>query len=249
MEKEKETERVTLEATTKGTYSTHLKRYEFASKYCEEKDVLDAACGTGYGTFYLSDMARSVIGLDIDRQAIDYANEHYKRDNINFVRMDISKEIKFPDKYFDTVCSIETIEHLPGIDTYIREVARVLKEGGKYIVSTPYVKKTNLRPTRSCHHAEYSMKDLGKILEGHFRNIEFYGERRTGNRAYKVLRKLDIFNLRKKLKAGMYKKLCDLTGNTAFRDLSLNDVEIIKNDFYDAFAVMAVCEKKNAHVF
>ena len=51
-------------------YAHHIQRYEFALNYCGHKRVLDAGCGTGYGSYYLSiNGASEVIGVDIAADA------------------------------------------------------------------------------------------------------------------------------------------------------------------------------------
>ena len=45
----------------------HRERYAFAKKFCKDRKVLDAACGCGYGTFMLSEVANTVLGLEFFR--------------------------------------------------------------------------------------------------------------------------------------------------------------------------------------
>ncbi|MFM7116190.1 MAG: class I SAM-dependent methyltransferase, partial [Planctomycetota bacterium] len=62
-----------------GRAEFHLARYRFASSYVSGKDVVDIACGTGYGTRLLceSGKAKSVLGIDIDDAAIAYARKKH----------------------------------------------------------------------------------------------------------------------------------------------------------------------------
>ena len=53
----------------------HLHRYMLAAKFAEGKTVLDIACGEGYGTYILSQVAKSVIGVDISKETIAAAKE------------------------------------------------------------------------------------------------------------------------------------------------------------------------------
>jgi len=66
-------ERIVPDETEPGIVALHLKRYEFARPFCVGKDVLDAGCGVGYGTAYLAETARRVVGVDVDADAIEYA--------------------------------------------------------------------------------------------------------------------------------------------------------------------------------
>src|ERR1700722_15129763 len=62
----------------------HLHRYAFAADLVAGKDVLDIACGEGYGSNLLAARARSVIGVDISEETIGHAQSNYVRDNLTF---------------------------------------------------------------------------------------------------------------------------------------------------------------------
>ena len=55
----------------------HLHRYLFAVQFAKGRHVLDIACGEGYGSFMLSQIARSVVGVDIDSKTIAEASSKY----------------------------------------------------------------------------------------------------------------------------------------------------------------------------
>ena len=74
-------ERIIPEEEIAGILSIHLKRYQFATSFTQGKNVLDAAAGVSYGAAYLSQVAKQVIGIDIDKVAIDYGQRKYKNDN------------------------------------------------------------------------------------------------------------------------------------------------------------------------
>src|SRR5690242_16503908 len=55
----------------------HLHRYAWCSRLVRDKDVLDIACGEGYGSAMLARLARSVTGVDIALDAVQHATERY----------------------------------------------------------------------------------------------------------------------------------------------------------------------------
>src|SRR5437879_9936218 len=72
-------ERIVPGQVSEPLFREHEARYVFASRFVKDKVVLDVACGTGIGTHYLlTEGARSCLGLDIDRPAIDYARAVYE---------------------------------------------------------------------------------------------------------------------------------------------------------------------------
>src|SRR4051812_14059261 len=62
----------------------HLHRYLVAAHLCESKDVLDVACGNGYGSYILAQIAREVCGVDVDPETIHHARDRYPLPNLRF---------------------------------------------------------------------------------------------------------------------------------------------------------------------
>ncbi len=124
-------ERIIPDETAKGVVSIHLKRYAFAKDFCDSKTVLDIACGSGYGTYYLATSVKKIIGVDCSSEAIEYARRRYAHPNASFEVMDACN-MRFPDHTFDVVCSFETIEHVEQVEAYLQQVARVLKNDGNH---------------------------------------------------------------------------------------------------------------------
>ena len=55
----------------------HLHRYATATELVARRRVLDLPCGEGYGSFMLSQFAKTVIGIDIDKDIVVHANDKY----------------------------------------------------------------------------------------------------------------------------------------------------------------------------
>jgi ubiquinone/menaquinone biosynthesis C-methylase UbiE len=115
----------------------HRQRYEFFADQAAGRVVLDAACGVGYGTSILAERgAHTVVGVDLSKDAIDYAERHFAAPNASFSTGDVLR-MSLDDDSFDLAVSFETIEHVAEPVTFIREVHRVLKPGGLFVCSTP----------------------------------------------------------------------------------------------------------------
>lgn len=86
----------------------HLQRYAFAAKYCWQRDVVDLACGTGYGSYLLSMVSKSVHGVDIDTEAISFAFSTFKAPNLRYGLDDITLGFPVGEVY----TAFECLEHL-----------------------------------------------------------------------------------------------------------------------------------------
>ena len=70
-------ERVIPGQVNDDLWREHLARYAYARRYAEGRRVLDAGCGTGYGSAELAQSALVVTGIDVAPQAIEYARATY----------------------------------------------------------------------------------------------------------------------------------------------------------------------------
>ncbi len=114
----------------------HYHRYAVVQDIVAEKDVLDVACGEGYGSSFMADVARSIVGVDISLEAVQYASATYQKSNLSF-RQGSATSLDFADATFDVVVSFETIEHLLEQAQMLAEIRRVLRPDGVLVISSP----------------------------------------------------------------------------------------------------------------
>jgi len=234
-------ERIVPDETPPGPVAIHEKRYRFALPYCAGKRVLDAACGVGYGTALLADAAREVVGVDVSQEAIAYARSRYARPNVEF-RVEDLLAPDLADRDFDVVCSFETLEHLADRETYLEHLARVLRDDGVYIVSTPRTDETTESPDNPHHFVEYSSGDFERLLRPHFARVELFGQRRIQTRRHRWLQRLDVLGLRRRL--GFMRGVGRLaTGTDPTQDVSLDGIAIERRDVDTADVLLAVCRR------
>jgi SAM-dependent methyltransferase len=98
---------------------------------------LDFGCGPGT-LIHLLPQGISGVGVDIAAAQLTYANQNYAGPQKEFVKID-SPHLPFPDQAFDSISCVEVVEHLELSLTHdiLSEFVRVLKPGGKLIVTTP----------------------------------------------------------------------------------------------------------------
>ena len=114
----------------------HYHRYFFAQSLAHGKVVLDLGCGEGYGASLLAEVAEHVTGIDLSPEAVEHARLRYPRANLNFLSGDCRKT-GLPERHFDLVVCFEMIEHIAEHEELLREVHRLLKPGGVFVVSSP----------------------------------------------------------------------------------------------------------------
>ena len=172
-------ERLTPDNSPYVLWQEHINRYAFVLSYVSSKVVLDVACGTGYGTELISKTADLVVGVDVSRDALTYAMNHYgKTRNTGFVLAD-ARYLPFQGSAFDTVVSFETIEHLIHPEVFLQEIHSILKLGGKLIVSTPNRKITisiKGKPANPFHLNEFYADEFSLLLGIFSPKIQFYGQ-------------------------------------------------------------------------
>lgn len=233
-------ERIDPVAVVPGILSLHRIRYEFAKPFCAGKEVLDIACGAGYGTKALAGVARRVVGVDVDDTAIRFAGRHDGGAGGHYFVGD-AMALPFADGSFDVVVSFETIEHLPNIPRYLAEIRRVLRPHGVYLVSTPRVRTTTYRPRNPHHTVEYAPRDFEALLTRYFGSIELYGQVRVQSASHYWLQRLDVFRLRRFVPSRLRYRLDRKLATVPFEEMDVTDQKIVKGDLHRASDMVGVC--------
>lgn len=119
----------------KDIRADHRFRYEWADAIIPARGHgLDAFCGNGYGAELLS-RTRSVLGLDGSKEAITFANEHFKTPRTLYAHAYWPFEL--PHEAYDFVVSLESVEHVADGVAFFDALVKSIKPGGYLIFSTP----------------------------------------------------------------------------------------------------------------
>lgn len=130
-------------------------------------DVLEIGTGMGYGIDVVAPAADHFTTID-KSEAYDATLPA----NAEFKQMQVPP-IGFADESFDYVISFQVIEHIKRDKDFVREVSRVLRKGGKFIVSTPNAPMSLTR--NPWHIREYSESELRELLAADFSAVESLG--------------------------------------------------------------------------
>jgi SAM-dependent methyltransferase len=143
---------------------------------CAGQDVLEAGCGEGYGADLLASVARRVVAVDYDAATVEHVRNRYPRVQVlaaNLVALPI------PDASVDVVVNFQVIEHLWDQPQFVTECSRVLRPGGRLLMSTPNritFTPGSDTPLNPFHTRELNAAELRELLEqGGFRVEGMYG--------------------------------------------------------------------------
>jgi GT2 family glycosyltransferase/2-polyprenyl-3-methyl-5-hydroxy-6-metoxy-1,4-benzoquinol methylase/glycosyltransferase involved in cell wall biosynthesis len=156
----------------------HYHRYAMVLDLVKNKNVLDVASGSGFGSAFMAEVAHTVIGVDIAHEAVAYASSTYLKSNLKFQQGSAIK-LDFADASFEVVVSFETIEHLYEQEAMLAEIRRVLRPDGILVISSP---NRPIYSEESGEHNEFHVKELDfkefdTLLKMQFKAVEYYGQR------------------------------------------------------------------------
>ncbi|MFC2040952.1 class I SAM-dependent methyltransferase [Chloroflexota bacterium] len=159
---------------SKEQLARFYQRYHFARQLCVGKDVLEVACGAGQGLGYIAKVAKKVVGGDIDKNNLKFAQQQYaERGNIKLQLLDAHK-LPFEDKSFDVVILYEAIYYLVQPENFVDEARRILRKGGLLIICTVNKDWSDFNP--SPYSTRYfAVPELHQMLNGKFLDVQFYG--------------------------------------------------------------------------
>lgn len=140
-------ERVVLGEFNDRLEREHIKRYKFARQFCAGKNVADIACGAGYGSKILAEVAASVTSYDKEplcgNRLIDLEKTSW-------------------NESYDVIVSFETIEHLENPEFFLKNAHRTAK---LFIVSSPIGELPGYNPF---HKQVWTFPEFRELLESRF---------------------------------------------------------------------------------
>ena len=194
-------ERVSVEASDNYVFQRSLLAYHTAAQMIEGV-VLEIGTGSGYGIDVVAPGAEKFITID----NFDCGADLSQHANVEFRKMTVPPLTGIADESVDCVISFQVIEHIEDDVKMVDEVWRVLRPGGRFIVSTP---NRLMSLTRNPWHVrEYTPEEFTALLQTRFNKVEPMGvsgnakvmEYYTANRAsVERITRWDILDLQHRL--------------------------------------------------
>lgn len=133
--------------------------------------ILDLACGNGFFTQKLTNDGCYVIGIDIDKKKIQYANYYHKVNGCEF-KVGNAESMPLRSATFDKVFSISSLQHFNNPGKALREINRVLRKHGRVVISVDSFSYHKVKKDFKEWHRDnfcvvnyFKLSDLKKMIE------------------------------------------------------------------------------------
>ena len=243
---------VTAAGGLNPTWQRHVAAYKLADGYLPPGRLMDLGCGIGHSYHLLA--PRETIGVDISPEAL----RGQERETV----IADMRELPFEDDHFDSVLSVQSLEHVPDPERAVTQMARVLKPGGTAMIVTPN-RLTLGRPDEIIdpyHFREFDHEELAELCREHFARVRVLGlfgsprymeivneERAKLNRLLSMdplrLRRLVPIRAKQRLYDVLHARLRNKPDPRA-EAIDVSDFELRDTDLGEALDVCAICESE-----
>ena len=223
-----------------------LSAYHQAKPFIDGK-LLELGCGEGRGVELLASLADSYVGIDKIGAVIDHLSERYP--DYAFIT-GVFPPFPFEDDSFDTIVTFQVIEHVKDDVGFLKEIHRVLKPGGKALITTPNIKMTISR--NPWHKREYTGNELTDLSKKYFRKVDMNGiagnekvlEYYDRNRkSVKKIMRFDVLDLQRRLPARLLRLPYDILNRMNRNKLREVDKELVETVSHEDFSLVGQDEQ------
>ena len=232
-----------LDPSENVIYQRHLIAYKEAAKIISGT-VLEVGCGEGYGIMELAPKAEHYIA--VDKYNTDISDELNEANNITFIQSEVPPLKGIEDNSVDFVVTFQVIEHIEDDERFLQEIHRVLKPGGKVILTTPNVMMSLTR--NPWHTREYTPEQMGEVLKSSFDNYELKGifgndkimdYYNKNKESVRKIRRFDILNMQYWLPRWMLQIPYDILNRFNRHNLQDNNEAIVNTVVYTDYSISA----------
>jgi len=230
-----------LDPSDNVIFQRHLIAYKEAANIVSGT-VLEIGSGEGYGMIELAPKSEHYIAIDKYETLI--SDELKESNNITFIQSEIPPLKEIENNSVDFVVSFQVIEHIKNDELFLQEIHRVLKPGGKAILTTPNIM---MSLTRSPWHIrEYTPEQMVEILKSSFDNYELKGVfgndkvmdyHKKNKEAVRKITRFDILNMQYWLPRWMLEIPYDILNRFNRHNLQDNNEKLVNSIVYTDYTI------------
>jgi SAM-dependent methyltransferase len=117
-----------------GNFEANIRFLNQTAPISRQTKILEIGSGKGHLLDYFYRQGHDIRGIEINERIVEESKKLYSNLPLTLVSSEI---LPFDENSFDLVMSFDVFEHIPNTDRHLREVNRVLKEEGFYLLQTP----------------------------------------------------------------------------------------------------------------
>ncbi|WP_299458438.1 bifunctional 2-polyprenyl-6-hydroxyphenol methylase/3-demethylubiquinol 3-O-methyltransferase UbiG [uncultured Microscilla sp.] len=213
--------------------------YEEAIKYVSG-NLLEIGCGFGRGLETLQKVCDQYTAIDKNDKLIAWLSEQYK--DFTFLSQNIPPFTGLQDNTYDFVVSFQVIEHIKDDNLYLKEINRVLKPGGKALITTPNIKYSLTR--NPWHIREYTAQELATLMGRYFSQVDTHGVKgnekvmdyyNQNKKSVEKITRWDVFNLQYRLPRQVLQVPYDILNRMNRKKLQKQDNSLVAQINFDDY--------------
>lgn len=222
--------------------------YQKAAEFVKG-NLLEVGCGTGKGITVFADRCTHYTAIDKNTKLLNHLSGLYP--HYRFIDAFIPPLRGLADAEFDTVVTLQVIEHIEDDHFFLRELARVMKPGAKAVIATP---NRPMSLTRNPWHVrEYMADELESLLKKYFAKVDMMGVQGSdrvmayhdeNRRSVQRITRFDVFNLQYRLPRRLLQIPYDVLNRVNRNAMMRRDNTLVSNVGLEDFSLtrnMAQC--------
>jgi ubiquinone/menaquinone biosynthesis C-methylase UbiE len=230
-----------LDPSENVIFQRHLIAYKEAANLVSGT-ILEIGSGEGYGVTELAPKSTKYIA--VDKYDSPISEKVKDNNNIEFKKMNVPPLRGIKDNSIDFVVTFQVIEHIQNDEKFIKEIYRVLKPGGKLILTTPNLLMSLSR--NPWHIREYTPKTMKDIIQTSFANIEMngvFGNEKimqyynANKKSVERVRRWDIFRLEKIMPRCLIQIPYDILNRFNRHKLQDKNASLVNNVKYTDYSI------------
>lgn len=216
-----------------------LARYKFIAKHLSGT-TLEVGCGRGYGIELVENQVDTYIGIDLIRDFLLDASKNFPTNNFIESR---GSQLPFPDDIFNSIISLEVIEHIDDDIGFLKELKRLLSKNGILALSTPnknFASGNSNKPLDRFHVREYLPSQFNDLLKENFSSVLLFGQYEQNEENLNNNNLLNILPIRLKyMLPAQFQGMISVKLRSA---INIDDYQFSENSLEISENIIALCQ-------